>query len=231
MKECIILAGGFGTRLQSVVKDVPKCMAEVAGKPFLSYILKYLQDQQFTHIILSLGYKSEVIIDWLGLNNYPFDISYVIENKPLGTGGAIKFAMTKAIGDSVFVINGDTYFAAELSPVEIFHQTKKADITIMLKPMVNFDRYGSVELEADDKITKFNEKKICKSGLINAGTYIINKNVFDKPELPEIFSFEKDILENKNLNLSVYGYINDSYFIDIGIPYDFEKANTDFLNL
>ncbi|NDW18065.1 D-mannose-1-phosphate guanyltransferase [Dysgonomonas sp. 216] len=231
MKECIILAGGFGTRLQSVVKDVPKCMAEVAGKPFLTYILKYLEEQQFSHIILSLGYKADIILEWLNVNKFRFEISYVIEEKPLGTGGAIKYAMTKAKGEQVFVMNGDTFFAVNLTELLSFGNKKNADISLSLKPMTNFDRYGSVDIDYEERIINFNEKAFCNTGLINGGTYLINKKIFNSLSLPDKFSFEKDILENKDIGLKMYGYVEDQYFIDIGIPSDFEKANSDFKNL
>jgi len=229
MKECIILAGGFGTRLQSVVKDVPKCMAEVAGKPFLFHIFRYLEQQEVSHVILSLGYKANVVVDWLEDNKFAFPVSYVIEQEPLGTGGAIKFAMEKASSDSVFVINGDTFFSVNLSGFMGFHAEKSADISLCLKPMVDFDRYGSVEIQ-DDRVVKFNEKKYCKSGLINGGVYLINKPALENLGLPHKFSFEKDVLENLSLDLKILGYKSNSYFIDIGIPEDFAKANIDFLS-
>lgn len=230
MKECIILAGGFGTRLQSVVKDVPKCMAEVAEKPFLYYIFEYLTNQNIDHVILSLGYKAEYIIKWLNNVSYSFEISYVIESEPLGTGGAIKYAMSKAKTDSVYVINGDTFFDVNLSSYFDFHQNNKADISLCLKYLTHFERYGSVEINKDNKILKFNEKQFCEEGLINGGVYLIKRSYLDGLDLPQKFSFEKDVMENQLLNKSIYGYISDSYFIDIGIPEDFEKANTDFLN-
>lgn len=230
MKECIILAGGLGTRLQSVVKDVPKCMAEVAGKPFLYYLFKYLEQQKVSHTILSLGYKSEYVIDWLDHNIFPFKVSYVIEKEPLGTGGAIKYAASKAESNSIFVMNGDTYFDVDLSLMAKFQKDKHSDILIALKQMENFDRYGSVELDLENRIIAFNEKRYCKLGLINGGVYLINKDIFKNESLGLKFSFEKDILESKNPNIKIDGYLEDSYFIDIGIPSDFEKANMDFLH-
>lgn len=227
MKECIVLAGGFGTRLRSVVKDVPKCMADVAGRPFLYYIFHYLKRQGVSHIILSLGYKSEIVLEWIMNNDFGIKISYVVESEPLGTGGAIKYAMSKTETESVFVINGDTFFNVELSSFNNFHLKNNGQVSLCLKPMVNFDRYGSVEMQGE-KIIGFNEKKYCESGLINGGVYLINKSVLGGINLPQKFSFEKDILENKNLNLNILGYKSDSYFIDIGIPEDFEKANIDF---
>ncbi|MFT3994037.1 MAG: nucleotidyltransferase family protein [Dysgonomonas sp.] len=228
MKECIILAGGLGTRLQSVVKDVPKCMAEVAGNPFLKYLFDYAAKQKIEHIILALGYKSDIIIDWLANQSLPFDISYVIEKEPLGTGGAIQYAFSKIKSEKAYIINGDTYFDVDLEKFSNSHISKKADISLALKPMTDFDRYGSVLLDTQDRIIRFNEKKYCQQGLINGGTYLVNKNIFAKLNLPQKYSFEKDILESKINDISIYGYEQDSYFIDIGIPSDFEKANKDF---
>lgn len=229
-KECIILAGGLATRLQPVVNDVPKCMAPVVGKPFLSHLFDYLEKQSFDHIILSLGHKSEVVLKWLETQNRHFKFSHVVETKALGTGGAIKFAFSKAKEDKAFVLNGDTFFNIDSSSLIDFHQSKKADISLALKPMTDFDRYGSVEIDTKQRILKFGEKKYLKEGLINGGVYLINKNIFEEMNLPEVFSFEKEILEGKTSNLNIYGLPSDNYFIDIGIPSDFEKANIDFVN-
>ncbi len=230
MKECIILAGGLGTRLQSVVSNVPKCMAEVAGKPFLSYLFDYLQKNDFDHVILALGYKSEIVLQWLEGVIYPFSVSYVIEEDTLGTGGAIKLAFGKVQGDKSFVFNGDTFFEIDTDNLLEFHKKKNAVISLALKPMLDFDRYGSVDLDEEQRIIRFNEKQHCKKGLINGGVYIINKELFTRLDLPEKFSFEKDILETHLLDILVYGCQQDRYFIDIGIPSDFEKANQEFKN-
>lgn len=228
MKECIILAGGLGTRLQSVVKDVPKCMAEVAAKPFIEYIFDYLAKYQFDHVILSLGFRSEVVIDWLEEKQRPFDISFVVEQEPLETGGAVKLAFTKVKKDIVMIINGDTFFDICPDDLYAFHEAKHSDLSIALKPMIDFDRYGSVTLNKDYRIIEFREKRFCEKGLINGGVYLTNKNIFDGLDFPDKFSFEKDVMEAKINQLGIFGSIHDSYFIDIGIPTDFEKANRDF---
>lgn len=230
MRECIILAGGFGTRLQSVVSDVPKCMAKVAGKPFLEYLFRYLENQKVDHVILSLGYMADLVVDWLEnvRASYNFKISYVIEKKPLGTGGAIKLAFEKVSAQNAFVINGDTFFDVNMASLtEVFEQSQ-ADILIALKPLSDFDRYGSVQLDDSMRIVQFEEKKYIKEGLINGGVYLISGNIFSKLSLPDNFSFEKDIMEAHLKDLYIYGSIQDNYFIDIGIPSDFEKANNDF---
>ncbi len=229
MKECIILAGGLGTRLRGVVSDVPKCMAQVAGKPFLSYLLSWCEKQQFEKIILSVGYLSEVIVDWVSSNNYPFNIEFVKENEPLGTGGAIRLAMASVTGLNAVVVNGDTFFDVDIKKLYTFHLQKEAKISLALKPMTDFDRYGSVVLDKNDRIISFEEKRLCKSGLINGGVYLVDKDVLLSEDLPVKFSFEKEILESKVSILPIYGNIQDSYFIDIGIPEDYRKANLDFI--
>lgn len=230
MKECIILAGGLGTRLQSVVNDVPKCMAEVAGKPFLEYIFNYLRIQNINHVVLALGYKHEVVLEWLSRKEFPFEISHVIEKEALGTGGAIAYAFDKIKGDNAIVINGDTFFDADLNALAAFHERHRSDISVALKGMKDFDRYGTVLLDQNKRIISFIEKQYQESGLINAGTYYINKKIITESGLPKKFSFEKEILESKLTALNIYGYESDAYFIDIGIPSDFEKANIDFCN-
>ncbi len=228
-KECIILAGGLGTRLREVVSDVPKCMAEVAGKPFLSYLLDWCKVQSFGRVILSLGYLSEVVTSWIEKNEYPFEIIYAKEEEPLGTGGAIKLAMRSVLGERAVVINGDTFFDVDITELYTVHNEKSANISLALKPMTDFDRYGRVELNTDNRIIAFIEKQQCREGLINGGVYLIDKDVLlsDK-ELPLKFSFEKNILEAKINTLPIYGNIQDTYFIDIGIPEDYRKANVDF---
>ena len=219
----IILAGGFGTRLSAVVKDLPKPMANINGKPFLHYIFQSLQRQNIENVILSVGYKHEIIQDYFQDNYLGIAIKYAIETEPLGTGGAIKHAFS-FVDDDAFVLNGDTFFDVDLSKL----RNDKSDLFIALKPMKNFDRYGTVELNAANKIISFNEKKQCESGIINGGVYYLKKSLFDKIKTATKFSFEKDILEKHVLGLHFQGIIFDSYFIDIGIPEDYEKAQKYF---
>lgn len=227
-KECVILAGGFGTRLQQIVNDVPKCMAPVAGKPFLHYLLNYANKQNFDHVILSLGYKWEIVKNWIEQQKYPFKISYVIENKPLGTGGALKLSCSKIAGDDFFAFNGDTFFDINTDDFLEKQKNRNSQLCIALKPMINFERYGSVDIDSASNIIAFNEKQPRKQGLINGGVYIINKSIFESSELYEAFSFEKEILEKSVTTKPIFGYVSDKYFIDIGIPADYKKANTDF---
>lgn len=227
LMEAIVLAGGFGTRLQSVVKDVPKPMADINGKPFLEYILDMLLKKGITHVVLSVGYKADKIKNYFKNKYKDMDISYSIEETALGTGGAIKQSLGMCKETDIFVLNGDTYFDVNLN--KLFEQYKKlnCDVILSLKVMYNSDRYGSVLLYNDNYIKSFTEKIYMEKSLINGGVYIINKNIFDNCALDDKFSFESDFLE-KNVNSLKFGsFISEGYFIDIGIPEDYEKAKID----
>ncbi|MBP8765462.1 MAG: NTP transferase domain-containing protein, partial [Ferruginibacter sp.] len=128
--EAIILAGGLGTRLRSVVADVPKCMAPVSGKPFLAYLINALQNQGIEKFIFSLGYKSEIILQYLA-NEFPnLNTQIVVEKEPLGTGGAIRLACEKVAGDDVLIFNGDTFFDINLKTFSAFRHTQNAACSI-----------------------------------------------------------------------------------------------------
>lgn len=228
--DAIILAGGFGTRLRSVVSDVPKPMALVADKPFLTYLLEYLSKYQIKSVVLCTGYKHEVIENYFSTSYKDIDIKYSVEDEPLGTGGAIKKAFQLIESDNALILNGDTLFNVELSEFLNHHQMQQSDISIALKYLTDFDRYGSVVLE-ENKVVGFEEKKHKDHGYINGGVYIVQKEVFDKYELPKTFSFENEILEKKINELNVCGYKSSSYFIDIGIPEDYEKAQKEVKEL
>lgn len=128
--ECIILAGGLGTRLQSIVSDLPKCMASVAGKPFLHYLLTSLEQKGFNHVILSLGYKHEMVIEWLKTFNTKLKVSWVVEQEPLGTGGALRFASQAMLTDKAFIINGDTYFEVDYLGMMQLHEKQKQKLPL-----------------------------------------------------------------------------------------------------
>jgi D-glycero-alpha-D-manno-heptose 1-phosphate guanylyltransferase len=223
--QAIILAGGLGTRLRDTIPGLPKCMAPVAGRPFLYYVINYLRSQGIDKFIFSLGYKHGIIEEYLKEAFNTLDFQSVIETEPLGTGGAIKLACQQATGKNVLVANGDTLFKINAGRLVSFHLEKDADCTLTLKPMENFDRYGVVELDEHNAVKNFKEKQFYTSGLINGGTYVLNAEKFLKEKLPEKFSFEKDYLEKLSGKRKFYGVIDEGYFIDIGIPEDFNRAN------
>jgi len=230
MQEAIILAGGLGTRLRSVVQELPKSLAPINEKPFLEYLLDYLINQGITQFIFSVGYKSSHIEQHFGERYKNCSIVYAVEEEPLGTGGGIKFAMEKVEGEHALVVNGDTIFLADVKELHNFHTKQNADVSLALKPLKEFDRYGSVEIE-NDKIVSFKEKQFVKEGVINGGVYLFNKKAFSSFDLPEKFSIEKDFFEKYATELSLGAFVTDQYFLDIGIPEDFEKAQHEFKQL
>ncbi len=228
IKEAIVLAGGFGTRLQGVVKDLPKPMAPINDVPFLAYQLNYLKTQGVERIVLSVGYLHETIVEYFNYSYNGMEIDYAIEKDALGTGGGIALALSKIKSDFAFVLNGDTMFRVDLLNMENFHFTQQSDLTLALKKMDNIDRFGSVDIE-NNKITGFLEKNAKKgAGFINGGIYIMEKNFFEKLNLKGKFSFEKDCLEIYYKTLNFKGFCSEAYFLDIGIPEDYEKANIEF---
>ncbi|WP_129019873.1 nucleotidyltransferase family protein [Edaphocola flava] len=221
--ECIVLAGGLGTRLQHIVPDVPKCLAPVNGQPFLAHLFHYLEQQYCDHVILSLGYKYEMVLEWLKTKAFTFKISWVIEKEPLGTGGGLKRALLKCHSDQCFVLNGDTLFDIPLREMsEGLSDEVKA--VIALKPMQQFERYGTVILDEDQYITGFREKQACDNGLINGGIYLLNHAKTLLQDMPDHFSLEKDFFEPEADQHSLKGYINEGYFIDIGVEEDYLRA-------
>jgi D-glycero-alpha-D-manno-heptose 1-phosphate guanylyltransferase len=224
VKEAVILAGGLGTRLRSVVSDLPKCMAPVAGQPFLKHVIRYLLSQGIEKFIFSLGYKHELIEEFLNSEFPTIHCECSVEQEPLGTGGAIYLACKRTKENNVLVVNGDTLFKTDLKKAFSFHKENNAYCTLLLKPMLDFDRYGVVELDDDYTVSSFKEKQFFQSGDINAGVYILDVEQFIDKDFPEKFSFEKDYLEKYYTEKKIFGLIDDSYFIDIGIPADFQKA-------
>lgn len=225
----IVLAGGLGTRLRSVVSDVPKCMAPVNGMPFLYYLLTALSPYRIGKVVLSVGYKHEYIENWVREHGsaFPFDIDFALEETPRGTGGGIRLALERCSSDAVCVMNGDSFFNVDLTQLRKAHKRTGKLLTMAIKHLENFDRYGTVSIDDQGLVTGFHEKRFCEDGYINAGVYMVSdKNLLK--DMPEKFSFETDFLQPKSVEGLVQGYVSDGYFIDIGIPQDYAKANEDF---
>lgn len=225
--EAIVLAGGLGTRLRSVVKDMPKPMAPVAGRPFLEYVLEHLARQGIKRVVFSVGYKGELVQEYFGAAFADMQLAYAYEEEPLGTGGGILQAAKQIQSEDFFILNGDTIFRAELAPFWQFFQEKKADLALALCEMQDFERYGVVETDAQGRVREFLEKKPRAEGQINAGVYICRKATLAQLALPRKFSFEKDLLERYLERLQIYALPLEGYFLDIGIPSDYARAQTE----
>jgi D-glycero-alpha-D-manno-heptose 1-phosphate guanylyltransferase len=232
IRQAIVLAGGYGTRLQKVVQDVPKPMALINGRPFLDYQLNYLKSFGIEQIICSVGYKHEHISGFFGNSYQGLKIDYAVEKEPLGTGGGIRLAFEKVSNDSALVVNGDTLFEVDLNDFYQKHTQAKAVISLALRNVADVSRYGSVETEADGRIKGFTEKgSKSGKGLINGGVYLIEKSFFERNNFPAKFSMEKDAFEQYYQKEALYGFAYDAYFLDIGIPEDYQKAQNEFQKL
>jgi D-glycero-alpha-D-manno-heptose 1-phosphate guanylyltransferase len=226
--QAIILAGGFGTRLRAVLPDLPKPMAPILDKPFLAHLLNYLQTQGMTDVILPVHYLAEKIMDYFQLEYAGMRIRYVHEDEPLGTGGAMANAL--CIYDAsqpVFVLNGDTFVKLDYQAMYEQHVRAGADITMALRSVADCSRYGKVMTD-NKRIVEFREKGEAGAGLINAGVYLVQPDLFAKYNLPRVFSFEKDFMLPHLLEMNAETFIANDYFIDIGIPEDYARAVRDF---
>jgi D-glycero-alpha-D-manno-heptose 1-phosphate guanylyltransferase len=226
IKEAIILAGGFGTRLRTVVNDVPKPMAPVNGKPFLHYLFEYLKKYGVEKAILSVGYLAEKVETHFGKDYLGITIEYAYENEPLGTGGGIRLAMEKCKGAHVLILNGDTFFDVPLDEFSNQHLGGSSDATLALRKVNDGSRYGTIALEGK-RVAAFQEKNVAQKGesLINGGVYAIRrKTLMGLTEANMSFSIEQDFFAKYADKLWLQAFTCEGYFIDIGVPEDYERA-------
>ncbi len=218
--KAVILAGGLGTRLSNMVRDVPKPMAPIAGKPFLEYLLLYLKNWSIHEIILSIGYKGSAIKSYFREGEqWGIKITYSEEINPLGTGGAIRKALSLLNDEYFLIMNGDSFFNINLNKLILFHRNQNALVTMGLVQVEDTSRFGKVEIADNGKITDFTEKKPGSKGLINGGVYVVSDMIAQS--IPTgVISFENDILP-KLVNSGLYGIISEGFFVDIGIPQDY----------
>jgi D-glycero-alpha-D-manno-heptose 1-phosphate guanylyltransferase len=228
--QAIILAGGFGKRLRTVLSDVPKPMAPIHGKPFLAFLLDYIIGQGITEVVLSIHYLREQIEDYFKKNYNGATIRYAVEDEPLGTGGAILKSLPLIDADRpVFVLNGDTFLKMNFENMYLAHAAANSRLTMALRKLADCSRYGVVLTEGDS-VVDFSDAGCHEAGLINAGVYLLNAHLFNAFSLPEKFSFEKDFLFPNINRIAPRAFVVDDYFIDIGIPEDYARATQDFVS-
>lgn len=227
--EAIILAGGFGTRLREVVPDVPKPMAPVVGRPFLEILLSSLAQKGFERVVLSLGFMSDTVIEYFGEQFAGMELVYEVENTPLGTGGAVRQALTRCIEDHVFVFNGDTYLDLEVADVEAQWQAHHAPI-IVAREVPDTARYGRLNTE-EQRVIGFLEKGMAGAGLINAGCYVLPVDILDEFTLGQAFSLETDYLAKTVGMQRTDLFVTNGHFIDIGVPEDYARAQSELAGI
>lgn len=223
--QAIILVGGFGTRLRALFPDIPKPMAPINGRPFLAYLLDSLQKQGITSVIFPVHYLGAKIQDYFQTQYAGMQLTYIQENEPLGTGGAIVNALSLVKSDEpLFVLNGDTF--VKLNYRAMFHQHAQTQsvLTLALRSVSDCSRYGKVVTD-DGYIIEFREKGESGAGLINAGVYLLHPGLFKQYAMPQQFSFEKDFLFPHLDTVKPQSFITDDYFIDIGVPDDYARAS------
>lgn len=225
-REAIVLAGGFGTRLAHVVPDVCKPMAPVAGRPFLRFIMDQLAAAGFDRVVVADGYRREQIEGFFGPAYRGMAIEYSPEETPLLTGGAVKRALSRCESDWVFVLNGDTWLDVDFAAMEAAACDAPASVSsvIAVKRMRGFERYGTVDVDAGGSLTAFHEKRPCEEGLINAGVYLLRRDALIN--MPEKFSLESDYFERVVGDGALRALECAGGFIDIGVPEDYELAQT-----
>ena len=225
-REAIVLAGGFGTRLAHVVPDVCKPMAPVAGRPFLRFIMDQLAAAGFDRAVVADGYRREQIEGFFGGSYRGMAIEYSPEETPLFTGGAVKRALSRCDSDWVFVLNGDTWLDVDFAAMEAAACDAPEGVSsvIAVKRMRDFERYGTVDVDAGGSLTAFHEKRPREEGLINAGVYLLRRDVLNN--MPEKFSLESDYFERVVGDEKLRGVECAGGFIDIGVPEDYELAQT-----
>ncbi|WP_455015985.1 nucleotidyltransferase family protein [Oribacterium sinus] len=228
----ILLCGGMGTRLRSVVSDRPKPMADICGKPFLQYLLEMLRDKGITEVIFALGYMGEMIEEYFRDGSaFGLKIAYSYEEEPLGTGGAIRNALPKILEEEVLVLNADTYFPMDYQGLYHFHQENDGDFSLATRAVPDISRYGAVRRDAAGRILAWNEKLEDGgqplAGEINGGIYVMKKSLI--AEIPEgKQSLEQDCIPKwLSEGKRIFGLPFDGYFMDIGIPKDYQQFITD----
>ncbi|MBY4697675.1 NTP transferase domain-containing protein [Burkholderia latens] len=224
---CLILAGGLGTRLRPVLGDeVPKALAPIDGEPFLCWMLKGLQEQRVTDVVLSLGFGSDRIREVLRTRSFGMTISIVDEDVPLGTGGGIVNAARAHGATDMIVMNGDTLSNLDLQRMCAFYRDTRADLVLAATHMSDASRYGTLDFDpVSRRLSGFREKRP-GYGYINAGAYVVNVRRLLGFDLPRTFSFEQDFLGERVAELDIRVFPAVTEFIDIGVPADYARAQT-----
>jgi D-glycero-alpha-D-manno-heptose 1-phosphate guanylyltransferase len=232
--EAVILCGGLGRRLRSVVPELPKCLAAVGDRPFLEYVLLQLRGEGIRNVVLCTGYRSEHVADYFETGKrWGMSLTYSIEKKALGTGGALKKAAAYLHGSPFLALNGDSILDVNLAEMVAFHQANQALVTIALAQVESGERYGNVDTDADGCVTAFREKgarattsvaTMETTARINGGIYVLDsKALAEIPSAPPPVSLEAEIFPRLT-GRRVYGYPSSGYFVDIGVPEDYAKA-------
>jgi NDP-sugar pyrophosphorylase family protein len=227
-RAAVVLAGGLGTRLRSVVADRPKVLAEICGRPFLFYLFDQLLDAHISHAVLCTGYLGDRIQETVGNAYKSLTVGYSPESSPLGTAGALRNALPEIDGDQVLVLNGDSYYETAIAAFWEWHLSKGAQGSLLLTTVPDTRRYGKVETDRQGKILRFSEKGTdAGPGLVNTGIYIISKQLIFSIPCGRSVSLEQEMFPQW-IGRELYGCSSKGRFIDIGTPEDYARAASFF---
>ena len=227
----VILSGGLGTRLRSVVLGQPKVLSEVNSRPFIAYLLDQLSQAGIEKVVLCTGYLGEQVKATFGEYYKDITLLYSQERITLGTGGALRLALPLLKSEPVLVLNGDSFCQADFVNFLNQHITKKATASLLLAEVPDFSRYGSVRMSMNGEITSFEEKsRKAGHGLINAGVYLLNNTFLESIPVNINISLEHEMFPLW-INKGLYGFQNKGNFLDIGIPQDYAAAGRFFKEL
>jgi D-glycero-alpha-D-manno-heptose 1-phosphate guanylyltransferase len=225
--QALVLAGGLGTRLRTVVADRPKVLAPVAGRPFLEHLLADLDAQGFRRVILAVGHLREMIVEAIGSSFRGLSIAYSEEERPLGTGGAIARGLALAAPGPCFVLNGDTWLEIDYAAMLAAHQAHGSRLTMAVRAVPDVSRFGALTLSAG-RVARYAEKGAAGPGHINAGTYLLDRSLLADHGLGPAFSLERDFLVPRVAELRPLAFVVEGEFVDIGVPGDYARAQEMF---
>ena len=226
--KAIVLCGGLGTRLGLLTKDMPKPLLNVAGRPFISYVLDRLAQAGIKGFVLAAGFQWSKLHDYIGDEWKSIPVQYSVEAESLGTGGAIKKAFSNMDVHETIIVNGDTLFDINIQKFLHFAIANQSLACIALRKVEDCSRYGRVTVNSQGRIMSFGEKDLQGEGFINGGVYYLRSNALDSIFLNS-FSFEKAFLKGQHSREPIFGMPFDDYFIDIGIPSDLQRAQTELM--
>ncbi len=226
----VVLAGGLGTRLRPVISDRPKILADVNGRPFIAYLLDQLEAQGVTTAVISTGYLADLVAETLGTVHGRMQLLHSREDSPLGTGGGLRLALSSCAAETLLVLNGDSYVHADLEAFATWRAAASYRAALLLVEAADSSRYGTVSLAADDRIVRFEEKRAAGPGMINAGVYLLSREVVADIPVGRSVSLEQEVFPNL-IPQGLYGYPCRAPFLDIGLPETYGRAAAFFRDL
>lgn len=234
LPPAVVLAGGLGTRLRAAYSAGPKSMAPVGERPFLDYLLRWLRSQGIEQVVLCVGYRRSQIQRYVGVGRkWGLRVRYSVEDELLGTGGAVKKAEKLISGNWMVVVNGDTFLDVNLEELTRIHRNNSALATVAVVKVTDNQRYGSVKLDGEGRIVKFVEKRQgarkneTRKTAINGGVYVFEKRLLNRVRPGRRISLEKEVFPPLLRSKRVFGVVKEAYFLDIGIPDDLGKAQSE----